>query len=62
MSREAHVRFCERFRGETPLYLLDLPLSFFKTLKCTEDIGTVIFDLICTADNGERFIIEVQRS
>jgi len=27
-----------------------------------EDIGTVIFDLTCTADNGERFIIEVQRS
>ena len=24
MSREVHVRFCERFRGEIPLYLLDL--------------------------------------
>ena len=24
MNREVHVRFCERFRGETPLYLLDL--------------------------------------
>ena len=23
MNREVHVRFCERFRGETPLYLLD---------------------------------------
>ncbi|WP_409456486.1 MULTISPECIES: hypothetical protein [unclassified Sphingobacterium] len=25
-------------------------------------MGTVIFDLTCTADNGERFIIEVQRT
>jgi transposase InsO family protein len=39
MSREAHVRFCERFRGEIPLYLLDLLLRVFastirfKTLK-----------------------------
>ena len=24
MNREVHVRFCERFRGETPLYLLDI--------------------------------------
>ena len=24
MNREVHVRFCERFRGEIPLYLLDL--------------------------------------
>ena len=23
MNREVHVRFCERFRGEIPLYLLD---------------------------------------
>jgi len=23
MNREVHVRFCERFRGENPLYLLD---------------------------------------
>jgi len=23
MNREVHVRFRERFRGETPLYLLD---------------------------------------
>ncbi|SFS98156.1 Rpn family recombination-promoting nuclease/putative transposase [Sphingobacterium wenxiniae] len=27
-----------------------------------EDRGTVIFDLTCTTDNGEKFIIEVQRS
>ena len=24
MNREVHVRFCERFRGEIPLYLLDI--------------------------------------
>jgi len=28
----------------------------------TEEMGGVIFDLTCTADNGEQFIIEVQRS
>ena len=28
----------------------------------TEEMGGVIFDLTCTADNGEKFIIEVQRS
>lgn len=27
-----------------------------------EETGNVIFDLTCTADNGEQFIIEVQRS
>lgn len=27
MNREVHVRFCERFRGEIPLYLLDLLTS-----------------------------------
>jgi hypothetical protein len=27
MNREVHVRFCERFRGEIPLYLLDLKLN-----------------------------------
>lgn len=26
------------------------------------DIGTVIFDLTCTGNNGEQFVIEVQRS
>jgi hypothetical protein len=26
MNREIHVRFCERFRGEIPLYLLDYEL------------------------------------
>ena len=30
MSREAHVRFCERLRGETPLCLLGAK-QLFKT-------------------------------
>src|SRR5690606_1852307 len=28
----------------------------------TEGTGSVIFDLTCTAENGERFLIEVQRT
>ena len=32
--REYHVRFCERFRGEIPLYLLDyLPFLLFIVLQ-----------------------------
>ncbi len=27
MTGDCHVRFCERFRGETPLYLLDFYIS-----------------------------------
>ena len=27
MTGDCHVRFCERFRGETPLYLLDFILN-----------------------------------
>lgn len=30
MNREVHVRFCERFGGETPPYLLDNILNFFQ--------------------------------
>jgi hypothetical protein len=29
MMGDYHVRFCERFRGETPLYLLDLVPEIF---------------------------------
>ena len=32
MNREVHVRFCERFRGETPLYLLDIFLEVVNNL------------------------------
>src|SRR5680860_552404 len=30
MNREVHVRFCERFRGEIPIYLLDYLLCLFR--------------------------------
>ena len=34
MSREAHVRFCERLRGETPLCLLGVaPKGFLRNKK-----------------------------
>ena len=29
MTGDCHVRFCERFRGENPLYLLGDTLAFF---------------------------------
>jgi hypothetical protein len=29
MNQEVYVRFCERFRGEIPLYLLDKQIFFF---------------------------------
>jgi len=32
MNREVHVRFCERFGGVTPPYLLDFILFFYETL------------------------------
>ena len=32
MNREVHVRFCERFRGENPLYLLDFWYRLFVKL------------------------------
>ena len=40
MNREVHVRFCERFRGEIPLYLLDFYLFqfsrfYFRLRFCT---------------------------
>ena len=39
-------------------------LSFNKNehVGNTVDNGTVIFDLLCTAENGEQFLVEVQRS
>jgi hypothetical protein len=45
MNREVHVRFCERFRGEIPLYLLDV---------CPEqnDIGRWSFDAVNKMEEG----------
>jgi len=48
------------FRGRK--VIADLYYNKNEHVGDTEDIGTVIFDLTCTADNGERFIIEVQRT
>ncbi|WP_312192027.1 Rpn family recombination-promoting nuclease/putative transposase [Sphingobacterium sp.] len=50
----------ELFRGRK--VIADLYYNKNEHVGDTEDIGTVIFDLTCTADNGERFIIEVQRT
>lgn len=40
----------------------DLVYNKNEHLGLSEEIGTVIFDLTCTADNDEQFIIEVQRT
>ena len=57
MNREVHVRFCERFRGEIPLYLLDVfcrkydfNRKFFKFLLAKSNFHasafrSVIFDV-----------------
>ena len=50
----------ELFRGRK--MIVDLYYSKNEHVGDAEDIGTVIFDLTCTADDGERFIIEVQRT
>ncbi|WP_286778687.1 MULTISPECIES: Rpn family recombination-promoting nuclease/putative transposase [Sphingobacterium] len=50
----------ELFRGRK--VIADLHYNKNEHVGDTEEIGAVIFDLTCTADNGEQFIIEVQRS
>jgi hypothetical protein len=35
MNREVHVRFCERFGGETPPYLLDIILKVESKINVT---------------------------
>ncbi|MFC3196490.1 Rpn family recombination-promoting nuclease/putative transposase [Parapedobacter deserti] len=42
--------------------IVDLVFNKNEYAGDTEEIGGVIFDLTCTACNGEKFIIEVQRS
>lgn len=48
------------FRGRKSI--VDLLYEKNEHVGDNEEIGTVIFDLICTADNGEKFVIEVQRT
>ncbi|WP_028295224.1 Rpn family recombination-promoting nuclease/putative transposase [Olivibacter sitiensis] len=50
----------EVFRGRKEI--VDLVYNKNEHVGDIEEIGSVIFDLTCTADNGEKFIIEVQRS
>lgn len=50
----------ELFRGRK--VIVDLFYDKNEHVGDGEDIGSVIFDLTCTADNGEKIIIEVQRS
>ncbi len=48
------------FRGRKQI--VDLVYNKNEHIGDIEEIGAVIFDLTCTAKDGERFIIEVQRS
>ncbi|ANI88886.1 hypothetical protein A9P82_06010 [Arachidicoccus ginsenosidimutans] len=50
----------ELFRGRKVIQ--DIYYNKNEHVGDTEETGGVIFDLTCTADNGEQFIIEVQRS
>src|SRR5690606_12984962 len=48
------------FRGRKKIK--DLVYNKNEHVGATEETGAVIFDLTCTADDGGKFIIEVQRS
>ena len=50
----------EVFRGRK--YIVDLVYNKNEHPGDIKDEGTAIFDLLCTGDNGERFLIEVQRA
>jgi predicted transposase/invertase (TIGR01784 family) len=50
----------ELFRGRK--LIEDLCYNKNEHVGDTEEVGTVIFDLTCTASDGEQFIIEVQRT
>jgi len=50
----------EVFRGRK--HIIDLVYNKNEHPGDLKDEGTAIFDLLCTGDKGERFIIEVQRA
>lgn len=50
----------ELFRGRKSI--VDLSYEKNEHVGDSEEMGTVIFDLMCTAENGEKFVIEVQRT
>ena len=57
MNREVHVRFCERFRGEIPLYLLDFySLDITKAevhdINFLKNIKQQITDCVLLGDSG----------
>ena len=55
MNREVHVRFCERFRGEIPLYLLDFIMITFNETNTTEN---QIKELIKEIEKVESFYLD----
>jgi predicted transposase/invertase (TIGR01784 family) len=50
----------EVFRGRK--HIVNLVYNKNEHPSDIKDEGTAIFDLLCTGDNGERFLIEVQRA
>ena len=50
----------EVFRGRK--HIVDLVYNKNEHPGDIKEEGTAVFDLLCTGDNGERFIIEVQRA
>ena len=50
----------EVFRGRK--HIVDLVYNKNEHPGDIQEEGTAIFDLICTGDNGERFLIEIQRA
>lgn len=50
----------ELFRGKKTI--VDLRYDKNELVGDTEDLGTVVLDLTCTASGGEKFVIEVQRT
>jgi len=48
----------ELFRGQKNIK--SLTYGNPESLGDTDELGTVVFDLVCTGDNGEKFIVEMQ--
>src|SRR5690606_6441415 len=60
-NKELLIAFInELFRGRKQV--VDLSYDKNEFVGDTEEMGSVILDLTCTASNGERFIIEIQTS
>ena len=58
MNREVHVRFCERFRGEIPLYLLDCFVEItIITQNFHASVGRIQLSRFCFSARNFRLII-----